>query len=329
MGGHGPCGSYLPIQMGWSTKKYWMMSWCGPGWIRRVNRTWTGPFASLDWYFWIDPDNSSQLHVSLLDSVPDTRSPDMTGLAHTRFDIHPCVDWMAVYAQNEQLQVYTRNDTKTEFCFLRVPDCANRHVQSLNLLDVHASHAVVTLSNKFCFIFSTALARLLPYFGASGYHSGIAYASWPDVWIYISNFGSLGWWHSLEHFPLSMSRFSSRHKTWLPHQLHVYEPFAHLHATVCSHSTFTPWDRLAPAIFASARNFVWVSAPTTWPTSKSRFSIFFFQSFTSGFVCNCLRFHYVTPTTPLLRLRPTQAHCSSWWLLELRFNFTNTRWQVG
>ena len=99
---------------------------------------------------------------SLLDSIPNTRSLDMTDLAHTVFAITPCVDWMAVYAQNEQLQVYTRNDTKTEFCFLRVPDCANRHVQSLNLLDVHASHAVVTLSNKFCFIFSTALARLIP-----------------------------------------------------------------------------------------------------------------------------------------------------------------------
>ena len=127
------------------------------------------------------------------------------------------------------------------------------------------------------FIFLTALARLLPYFGTSGYHSGIAYTSWPGIWLYVSTFGSLGWRYTLERFPLSMSRFSSRHKTRLSHQLDVHEPIAHLNAPVCSHSAFAPWDWLAPAIFASACNFVWVSASSTRPTSKSRFNIFFFN----------------------------------------------------
>jgi hypothetical protein len=54
----------------------------------------------------------------------------------------PSIDWMSAYSENQHLQIYKRDDLFTSFCFLRVPDCADRSTQCLCVLDVRGTLSV-------------------------------------------------------------------------------------------------------------------------------------------------------------------------------------------
>ena len=65
-------------------------------------------------------------------------------------DFRP-IDWMSTYSENLQLQIYTRDDYLTPFCFLRVPDCADRSAELRCVLDVRGTLSVSSMCLYFKF----------------------------------------------------------------------------------------------------------------------------------------------------------------------------------
>ena len=61
------------------------------------------------------------------------------------------IDWMSTYSQNLELQTYMRVDIQTTFCFLRVPECADRSAHSVCILEVRGTLSVCL--RMFLFVF--------------------------------------------------------------------------------------------------------------------------------------------------------------------------------
>ena len=213
----------------------------------------------LDWLRW--------LYMS--SRITSAQTKAMTSLDPPPLSNTTAIDWMSTYSQNLELQTYMRDDLQTTFCFLRVPECADRSAHSMCILDVRGTLSVCL--SIFWFVFfqfslepTARLSRFCPFRNKIG----STHSSRLFTYVHFRYFSYAARGYYLAPISNIVQRFSSRHTVAISHQVFLLQQYMRLFTYLCSGSSFGPGVGLAASTDFSNVHFVRLSPTHTRPASS-------------------------------------------------------------